>query len=208
MATWNNLTDYLKDLGSAIKYKRGISGSLNAQNFAAEVAKIGAPIYLSDLVITPSTVSQEFIPNPTSSSGQFYAWSKVTVEGLPLVQSFNVYPSTSIQYFDIPSGYVGYSSFTINTLPSTIDPNIQPSNIKSDINILGVIGTYSPVSGILEITQQNYSQTLLPEDYGYGSFSQITVHPIDRSAFNIVPSNIAAGTSILAMLPWSLTRSS
>ena len=49
----------------------------------------------------------------------------------------NYTPSTSQQ--TIPAGYS--TGGTINAVDSSIDSNIQPSNIKKDISILGVTGT-------------------------------------------------------------------
>lgn len=47
-------------------------------------------------------------------------------------------PSTSSQ--SLPLGYI--SGGTIRAVTSDIDPDIQPENIKKDVTILGVLGTY------------------------------------------------------------------
>ena len=40
MAKNDNLGDFLTDIADAIRAKKGISGSINAQNFASEIASI------------------------------------------------------------------------------------------------------------------------------------------------------------------------
>ena len=57
---------------------------------------------------------------------------------MPNNGAINITPSTSQQ--TIPAGYT--SGGTISAVTSTIDSNIQAENIKKDIEILGVTGTY------------------------------------------------------------------
>lgn len=60
--------------------------------------------------------------------------------GNPL-QNKTATPSINEQVITADSGYDGLNSVTINAVTSAIDNNIQPSNIKKDVNILGVVGT-------------------------------------------------------------------
>ena len=59
-----------------------------------------------------------------------------TVE--PSIEQLVVRPDT---------GYTGLSRVTINAVTSSIDENIIASNIKSGVEILGVMGTYAPSGG-------------------------------------------------------------
>lgn len=72
------------------------------------------------------------------------------------LQSKSVNPTTSSQTITADVGYDGLSSVTINAVTSAIDNNIQPSNIKKDVSILGVVGTLVDNSdAIIEGTATN-----------------------------------------------------
>ena len=50
-------------------------------------------------------------------------------------------PSTSQQIIEADQGYTGLENVTINAVTSAIDANIQATNIKSGVIILGVTGS-------------------------------------------------------------------
>lgn len=82
----------------------------------------------------------------------------VTVNGgsvQPVIDPLSITPTTSQQTITAPSGTDGYSPITVNAVTSNIDDNIVAGNIKKDVEILGVTGTYEGVvpSGILSISQ-------------------------------------------------------
>ena len=56
--------------------------------------------------------------------------------------TLTVTPTTSQQTFNVSGGYTGYNPVTVNAVTASIDSNIQPSNIKKDVVILGTTGTY------------------------------------------------------------------
>lgn len=58
------------------------------------------------------------------------------------LQTKTVNSSTVLQHIEPDSGYYGLSSVTVNAVTSSIDSNIQADNIKKDVTILGVTGTY------------------------------------------------------------------
>lgn len=58
------------------------------------------------------------------------------------LQTKTVDSSTVLQHIEPDSGYDGLSSVTVNAVTSSIDSNIQADNIKKDVTILGVTGTY------------------------------------------------------------------
>ena len=58
-----------------------------------------------------------------------------------------VTPTTSLQTFSVPSGYSGHGTVRVNGVTSAIDANITAGNIKKDVVILGVTGTYEGGGG-------------------------------------------------------------
>ena len=59
-------------------------------------------------------------------------------------QTKTVVPSTSEQTISPDAQYNGLTSVTVNAVTSAIDSNIVADNIKKDVSILGVTGTYTP----------------------------------------------------------------
>jgi hypothetical protein len=92
----------------------------------------GAPAN-EDITVDSSTEEQEF-----SAGVGYTGLGTVTVNPYTL-DSKTVDASTASQI--VVSDEDGLSSVTVNAVDASIDPNIQPSNIKSGVNILGVTGT-------------------------------------------------------------------
>lgn len=63
-------------------------------------------------------------------------------------QTKTVAPSTSKQTISPDAQYNGLTSVTVNAVTNAIDSNIVADNIKKDVSILGVTGTYAPEEGI------------------------------------------------------------
>ena len=122
------------------------------------------------LTITPSTTAQAFSPtSPYTGFGSVSVnavtasidsnivagniKSGVTILGVqgtyaggggtPVISPLTIAPTTSSQTITAPSGTDGYSPITVNAVDYNIDSNIQASNIKSGVTILGVLGSYS-----------------------------------------------------------------
>ena len=65
----------------------------------------------------------------------------------PVISSLNVTPTTSAQTITAPSGTDGYSPVNVSAVTSSIDSNITAANIKKDVVILGVTGSYEGSGG-------------------------------------------------------------
>ena len=62
--------------------------------------------------------------------------------GSAVIDPLNVTPSTSAQTITASGGVDGYSPVNVSAVDSSIDANITAGNIKKDVSILGVTGTY------------------------------------------------------------------
>jgi hypothetical protein len=60
----------------------------------------------------------------------------------PVITSLSVIPTTSAQTITAPSGTDGYSPVNVSAVTASIDANITAGNIKKNVSILGVTGTY------------------------------------------------------------------
>lgn len=65
----------------------------------------------------------------------------------PVITSLSVTPTTSSQTITAPSGTDGYSPVNVSAVTASIDANITAGNIKKDVSILGVTGTYEGSGG-------------------------------------------------------------
>lgn len=94
-----------------------------------------------------------------ASSDDLEGYSSVTVEvaDIPaVVEELNVIPTTSTQNIHPETGVDGFSVVNVSAVTSSIDNNISAGNIKKDVQILGVTGTFEggiTPSGTLNVTQ-------------------------------------------------------
>lgn len=126
------------------------------------------------------------------------------VEGTygPTSQVKNATPSTSAQVIVPDEGIEFMSAVNLSAVTSSIDSDIKPENIKTGVEILGTLGTYS---GDIELQENKdilptTSQQIIKADEGFDGMSQVTVSAVDSSIdSNIVPNNIKKGISILSV---------
>lgn len=100
-----------------------------------------------------------------------------TVDPTPDLQAKNVTPTTSQQVIEADSPNYGLSSVTVAGVTSAIDSNISAGNIKKDVAILGVTGTYDPQPDLETKTvtyTANNTYTITPTA-GKDGISQATV---------------------------------
>lgn len=91
------------------------------------------------LSVVPSRNAQTFSPLG------FDGFAPVEVDGYtPVLQPKTATPATAAQVVTADGVYDGLSSVTVDAVTAAIDANIQPGNIKKDVEILGVTGTMEP----------------------------------------------------------------
>ena len=67
-------------------------------------------------------------------------------------------PTITEQTVTPDTGYNALTSITVNAVDNSIDSNIQPENIKKNVNILGITGTYEGSGG----GSSDYNAKLVP----------------------------------------------
>ena len=101
------------------------------------------------------TFSQTYTTNGTRtltpSSGKVFSGGTINVNVQPNLQSKTVSPTKAQQTVTPDSGKDGLSSVVVNAVTSAIDSNITAGNIKKDVTILGVTGTYEGGGGGMAI---------------------------------------------------------
>lgn len=120
--------------------------------------------------------------------------------GAPSLQNKTVNPSTSQQTVQADSGYDGLDTVTVNAVTSSIDNNIQSGNIKKDVVILGVTGSYeggsTPVLESKTVTPDFSSGDVVVEpDQGYDGLEDVTI----TKDSDLIASNIKSGVEIFGI---------
>lgn len=111
-------------------------------------------------------------------------------------------PTTSYQTIRPDEGFDGISYVNVNPVTYNIDSNIKAANIKKDVNILGITGTYEGVERVYEtlnVTPKVTIQTLTPGE-GVDAFNKVEVEAVTSNIdSNILPKNIKRGITILGV---------
>lgn len=112
--------------------------------------------------------------------------AKFQIQHLPTdLENLNITPTKQTQTHNHPNSD-GYNIVTVDAVSSNVDENIQPENIKKDIDILGVVGTLAQPSGTINITENGtidvgeYAIADVhvgggPEDYFVSSIASSTI---------------------------------
>lgn len=110
-----------------------------------------------------------------SSSDTFRSYaSKISAIDTVNNENLTVDPTISSQTFTPTQGHTGFGEVSVNAVTSAIDSNIQSGNIKKDVTILGVTGTYEGTV----ISNQDISVTTdgtYTADSGYTGLGTVTV---------------------------------
>lgn len=124
-----------------------------------------------------------------------------TYDGDVKLEALAVSPSTEIQNFTPEPGTTGFSPVRVNAVTASIDENIKPENIRQEVSILGVTGTYAPapMQANKYITPTTNETEYYPDE-GYGSFEKVTVRAISASLDpDLKSSNIREGVDIFGV---------
>ena len=123
-----------------------IDNNITASNIKSGVSILGVSGSLTELKGETRSVSL------TNKNGQTFTPSSgkngiTSITVTPNNQAKTITPTTSQQTISVPSGYSGFGTLTVNAVTSSIDANITAGNIKKDVQILGVTGTYTGGGG-------------------------------------------------------------
>ena len=110
--------------------------------------KVYPPLQSKEVV--PSGETQVVIPD----SG-YYGIDTVIVGAVNL-QDKSITPTTSEQVISADEQYSGLDKVTVEAVTSEVDDNIQPSNIKEGVTILGVTGTLENPDFVFNVSAFQY----------------------------------------------------
>lgn len=119
------------------------------------------------------------------------------------LQDKTVTPMTSVQTVTFDDTYEGLGTVTVNAVTSSIDPNIQPENIKKDVTILGVVGTAEGEKVEIEpakVVAPSTSVVTVTPSAGYDAMSEVDISAVTASIDpNILAENIKKNIEILGV---------
>ena len=123
-----------------------IDANITTGNIKSGVSILGVSGSLTELKGETRSVSL------TNKNGQTFTPSSgkngiTSITVTPNNQAKTITPTTSQQSISVPSGYSGFGALTVNAVTASIDANITAGNIKKDVQILGVTGTYEGGGG-------------------------------------------------------------
>lgn len=109
-------------------------------------------------------------------------------------------PTTAQQTITPSSGKNGMTEVTVSAVDASIDPDIQASNIKQGVDILGVTGNVVELNGQVKIANPSTSAQTIRPDANKNAITEVTVNPVTSSIDNnIQAGNIKSGVSILGV---------
>ena len=123
----------------------------------------------------------------------------------PSLQNKSVTPTTSAQEISADSNYDGLGVVSVAGVTSSIDPNITSGNIKKDVEILGVTGTFEGGGGTIQLQDKTVTPTVsaqeISADSGYDGLGVVSVAGVTSSIDpNIVSGNIKKDVNILGVV--------
>ena len=122
------------------KVTAAIDSNIQAGNIKSGVTILGVTGTFQGGALTTMTVNPSTSPVTYSVPEGYYGISQFTVQPYTL-QNKTVTPSKSVQQITADSQYNGLGTVTVNATTASVDSNIQASNIKNGVTILGVTGS-------------------------------------------------------------------
>ena len=148
-----------------------------------------------EITINPSTSTQVFTPttngyskvtlNAVDSSIDPNIVSTNILKGISILgvegtadirtEDITITPSTSVQTFT--PEYGGFYNITVNAVTSIIDSNLVPENIRKNVVILDVVGSYEEAlqDKTIVIDSSIPTTTVITPDSGYSGLSSLTI---------------------------------
>lgn len=153
--------------------------------------------------VAPSTSPQTITPDSGYKLSQVNIKAVVPSDYYKPEQVLSVSPKITSQTITPSANYV-YNKVNINAVTSSIDNNIQSTNIKKGVSILGVTGTLegtvAPKLQEKNINPTTNSQSVVA-DNGYDGLSKVNVSAVTSEIDgNIKPENIKKDVSILGVI--------
>lgn len=105
---------------------------------------------LQEKTVQASTEDQEVTPDLGNG---YLGLERVYIRGIEGLDLYTVTPTQNPQTINIDT-YLG--TIQVEGIDSTIDPDIRPANIRHDVEILGIRGTYTgdqPISPVVNGTE-------------------------------------------------------
>lgn len=176
-----------------------IDSHLSADNIRKDVSVLGVKGNIIELVpetITVSANTQLQTFTPSTGNG----FTEVKVNAITL-QDKTVTPTNSQQTVYHDSNYTGLNSVTVKAVDATADSNIKAENIKEDVTILGVTGTFAgkKIDSYKTATPTTSYQTIRPDE-GFDGISYVNVNPVTYNIdSNIKAANIKKDVNILGI---------
>ena len=122
------------------KVTSNIDNNIQPGNIKSGVSILGVTGTFQGGDLTTMTVNPSTSPVTYSVPQGYYGISQFTVQPYTL-QNKTVTPSKSVQQITADSQYNGLGTVTVNATTASVDSNIQASNIKNGVTILGVTGS-------------------------------------------------------------------
>lgn len=165
-----------------------IDSNIKANNIRDGVSILGVNGTLKELLGEERTETLTSTDSKiiTPSSGK-NAMTKVTVS--PNIQALTINPSTTKQVKNVPSGYSGYGTVTVNPVTADIDSNIVSANLKKGVTILGVTGTSEEVSTTTVKITENGTYTPKAPYNGYSKI-EVDINTVNNTNITITDSGV------------------
>lgn len=180
-----------------------IDSEISADNIRKGKSILGVAGNIIELVPDTTVVKSTSHQQVITPRGDANGFTEVIVE--PYNTEYKtVSPTQSYIYVRPSEGYDALTEVTVRPVTSDIDINIQPENIKKDITILGVTGTFEegevdPILQELIIAPTTEEQIITPSE-GVDGFSKVNINAVTSSIdANITPRNIKRGVNILGV---------
>lgn len=122
------------------KVTAAIDSNIQAGNIKSGVTILGVTGNFQGGDLTTITVDSSINGATYYVPDGYYGFSQFSVEPY-ILQDKTVTPSKSVQQITADSQYNGLGTVTVNATTSSVDSNIQASNIKNGVTILGVTGS-------------------------------------------------------------------